>query len=55
MRREEARRNKHCLNKSNQVYVEESEDKKSSAKKKPFEVTEVVFEKCDESKYVSVE
>ena len=55
MKREEARRNKYCLNKSNHVYVEETEDKKSSDKKKPSEVIEVVFEKCDKSKYVSVE
>ena len=33
MRREEARKNKYCLNKSNLVYVEETEDKKSSDKK----------------------
>ena len=33
MRREEARKNKYCLTKSNQVYVEETEDKKSSDKK----------------------
>ena len=33
MRREEARRNKYCLNKPNLVYVEETEDKKSSDKK----------------------
>ena len=32
MRREEARRNKYCLDKSHQVYVEETEDKKSSDK-----------------------
>ena len=51
----EARRNKYCLNKSNYVYVEETEDKKSSDKKKPSEVIEVVFEKCDKSKYVSIE
>ena len=55
MRREEARRNKYCLNKSNLVYVEETEDKKYSDKKKASEVLEVVFEKCDKSKYVSVE
>ena len=42
MRREEARRNKYCLNKSNLVYVEETEDKKSSDKK-ASEVIEVVF------------
>ena len=46
MRREEARRNKYCLTKSNQVYVEETEDKKSSDKK-ASEVIEVVFEMCD--------
>ena len=55
MKREEARRNKYCVNKSNHVYVEETEDKKSSDKKKPSEVIEVVFEKCDKSKHVSVE
>ena len=49
MRKEEARRNKYCLTKSSQVYGEETEDKKAS------EVIEVVFEMCDESKYVSVE
>ena len=54
MRRKEARRNKYCLNKSNLVYVEETEDKKSSDKK-ASEVIEVGFEKCDKSKYVSVE
>ena len=43
MRREEARRNKYCLYKSNRVYVEKTEDKKSYNKK----VIEVVFEKCD--------
>ena len=32
MRREESRRNKYCLNKYNQVYVEETEDKKSCDK-----------------------
>ena len=41
-------------NKSNQVYVQETEDKKSYDKK-ASEVIEVVFEKCDESKHVSVE
>ena len=50
MRREEGKRNLYCLNKSNLVYVEETENKKSSDKKKL-----VVFEKCDKSKYVSVE
>ena len=54
MRIEEARRNKYCLTKSNLVYVEETEDKKSSDKK-TSEVIEVVFEKCDKSIYVSVE
>ena len=55
MKSEEARINKYCLNKSNHVYVEETEGKKSSDKKKPSEVIEVVFEKCEKSKYVSVE
>ena len=55
MRREERKRNKYCPNKSNLLYVEETENKKSSDKKKPSEVIEVVFEKCDKSKYVSVE
>ena len=32
MRREEARRNKYCFNKSNQVSLEESGDKKSTDK-----------------------
>ena len=53
MRREEARRNKYCLNKSNLVYVEETEDKKSSDKK-ASEVIKVKLEKCDKSKFVSV-
>ena len=44
MRREEVRRNKYCLYKFNQVYVEETVDKKSSDKK-ASEVIEVVFEK----------
>ena len=54
MRREEGERNKYCLNKSYLVYVEETENKKSSDKK-ASELREVVFEKCDESMYVSVE
>ena len=33
MKREEARRNKNCLKKSNQVYVQETEDKKSPDRK----------------------
>ena len=53
MRRKKYKRNKYCINKSN--LVEETENKKSTDKKKAFEVIEVVFEKCDESKYVSVE
>jgi hypothetical protein len=48
MRREEARRNTHFLNKSNLVYVEETEDEKSSDKK-ASEVIEEELEKCDES------
>ena len=55
MRREEGKRNKYCLSKSNLLYVEETENKKSSDKKKASDVIEVVFEKCDEYKYVSVE
>ena len=55
MRREEGKRNKYCLNKSNLVYVEETDIKKSSDKKEASQVMEVVFEKCDKSKYVSVE
>ena len=55
MRREEARINKYCLNKSNQVSVEEAEDKKYIDKTKSSEVIEEVFEKCDESKNISVE
>ena len=51
---EEGKRNKYCLNKSNLVYVEETENKKFSDKK-ASEVIEVVFEKCDKTKYVSVE
>ena len=51
MRREDARRNKYWIDKSNLVYVEETEDKKSS-EKKASEVIEVVFEKCEKSKYV---
>ena len=54
MRREEARRNKYCLNKCNQVYVKETEDKKSSDKKASV-VIKGVFEKCDKSKYLYVE
>ena len=46
MKREETRRNKYCLKKSN--HVEETEDKYSG-------VIEVVFDKCDKSRYVSVE
>ena len=55
MRREEARRNKYCLNKCNKVYVEETKDKKSTDKTIASEVIEKVFDKCDESKNVSVE
>ena len=55
MRREEARKNKYCLNKSNQVSVEESEDKKSTDNTKALKVTEEVFEKSDESKNLFVE
>ena len=55
MRREEARWFKYRLDKSNQVSVEETEDKKSTDKTKASEVIEEVFEKCDESKNVSVE
>ena len=53
MRREEASINEYCLNKSNQ-HVEEAEDKKSTDKTKASEVIEEVFEKCDESKNISV-
>ena len=55
MRREKGKRNEYCLNKSNLVYVEETENKKSSDKKIASEVIEVIFDKCDKSKYVSVE
>ena len=55
MRREEARINKYCLNKSNQVSVEEAEDKNYIDKTKSSEVIEEVFEKSDESKNISVE
>ena len=54
MRKEEARSNKYCLNKSNQVYAEETEDQKFSDKM-ASKVMKVVLEKCDEAKYVSVE
>ena len=54
MTREDARINKYCLNKSNQLSVEEAEDKKSTDKTKAPEVIEEVFEKCDESKNISV-
>ena len=40
MRREWARINKYCLNKSNQVSVEEAQDKKSTDKTKASEVIE---------------
>ena len=54
MRREWARINKCCLNKSNQVSVEEAQDKKSTDKTKASEVIEQVFEKCDKSRNISV-
>ena len=44
MRREEARRNKYCLDKSNQVSVEKTEDKNLTDKTKASEVIDVVFE-----------
>jgi hypothetical protein len=45
MRREKWNINKYCLIKSNQVYVEETENKKSSDRKKKnsSEVIELVF------------
>ena len=43
MRREEAKINKYCVNKSNQVSVEEAGDKKSTDKTKASEVIEEVF------------
>ena len=56
MRREEARINKYCLNKSNQVSVGESEyEKKSTDNTKASKVIKEVFEKSDESKNLSVE
>ena len=55
MRREEARRNKYCLNKSNQVSVEKYEDKKCIDKTKALKVIEEVFEKSDKSQNLSVE
>ena len=55
MRREEARKNKYCLNKSNQISVEESEDKKSTDNTKALKVTEEVFETSVKSKNRSVE
>ena len=45
MKREEARIKKYCLNKSNQVFVDEADDKKSTDKTKTSEVMEEVFEK----------
>ena len=45
----------YCFNKSNQVSVKEAEDKKSTDKIKASEVIEEVFEKCVESKNISVE
>ena len=50
MRREEARRNQ-----SNQVSVEESEDKKSTDNTKALKVIEEGFEKSEGSKNLSVE
>ena len=50
MRREEARRNRYCLYKSNQVSVEDSEDKNSTDKTKVLKVIEEVFEKSDKYK-----
>ena len=55
MRREEARRNKYCLKQSNQIYVEETEEKSLLIKKKASEAIEVVFKRCTESKYVFAE
>ena len=52
MRREEG--NKYCLNKSN-FFMWKKLRIKSLLIKKASEVREVLFEKCDESKYVSVE
>ena len=43
MRREEARINKYCLNKFNQVSVEEAECKKSTDKTKASEVIEEIL------------
>ena len=53
MRREEAKGNK--SNKSNQVYVEESGDKKSTDKTKASKEIQRNIRKCDEYKDVSVE
>ena len=43
MRREEARINKYCVSKSNQLSVEEAEDKKLTDKTKASEVIEELF------------
>ena len=43
MRRKEARRNKYPLDKSNQVSVEENEDKKSTDKTNGSKVIEEAF------------
>ena len=40
MRREETRKNEYCLNKFNQVSVEESEDKKATDNTKALKLTE---------------
>ena len=53
--REEEKKNKFCLNISNQVSVEESEDKKSTENTKASKVTEEVFKKSDKSKNLFVE
>ena len=55
MRREEERSNQYCLNKSNQVSVEASEDKKSTDKTKASKVIEEVFDNVDKSKNLFVE
>ena len=52
MRKEEARRNKYCPDKSKHVSVEETEDIFFTYETKVSEVIEEVFEKCDKPKNV---
>ena len=55
MRREEAWRNKYCLDKCNQVSVEETEGKNLTDKTKASEVIEVVFENMTNPRMFFVE